>query len=378
MAAKTAIPQSVHVTKEMLGNHTRKGILYLDQNFFSSVHRGKDHRFTAAMERVKELLDLQLLAIPYSSTHESEAAFTGKHRDALVGFLQSASRSHHFEPYWRVEQTQILKAFHAYLENAPASYQREERDALPSRVHEWDGPYSVSVFCAATDVDRKLAFKQQAIDQLLKSLPSWANKNRTFEQDMDLELSDAGRILVDSYAQQQARLLVGDFSALINSPIRASVVGDMLYVVEARNADPSTIGSFFKSKHFAEVPSQQLSARLFSAFKKRVREGMFPNSTAPKTRDRLSGFLDDVQHAATYAPYCDAFFTDDFMARLMNDKCVSVEETFGCKVFSVPSMAQFFDWLDETKSRMTAAHAEDLGWAYPRYRGYLNRSCSNL
>jgi len=369
MTANTAIRQSARVTKEMPGNQTRKSILYLDQNFFSSVHRGKDQRFTTAMERVRELLDLQLLAIPYSSTHEAEAAFTGQHRDGLVRFLQSVSRSHHFEPYWRVEETQILKAFHAYLENAPAAYEKEERDALPASVHEWDGPYSVSVFCAVIDVDRKLAFKQRAIDELLNALPSWANKSRTFEQDMALELNDAARILADSYAGQQVRLLAGDFSALINSPISASVVGNMLHVAQSKDADPLTIGSFFRSPHFAEVPSQQLSARLFSTFKKLVREGMFPNPNAPKTRDRVSGFLDDVQHAATYAPYCNAFFTDDFMARLMNHRCVSAEKTFGCKVFSLASMTQFFDWLEETKSGMTAAHLDELGSAYPRYRG---------
>src|SRR5579884_502167 len=47
---------------------------------------------------------------------------------------------------------------------------------------------------------------------------------------------------------------------------------------------------------------------------------------------QLSGFLADVQHAATYAPYCDAFFTDRFMADLLNDPAVAVEQRFGCKI----------------------------------------------
>ena len=132
------------------------------------------------------------------------------------------------------------------------------------------------------------------------------------------------------------------------------------------------IGAFFKSKHFTEIPVVQLSARLHSTFKKRIREGMFPNPDNPKTRKRLSGFLYDVQHASTYAPYCDAFFTDDFMAELMEHKLVSVSGTYGCKVFSTASMAEFFDWLAEVKSRMTPEHARDLGWAYKRYRAYLS------
>ena len=76
----------------------------------------------------------------------------------------------------------------------------------------------------------------------------------------------------------------------------------------------------------------------------------------------------DVQHAATYAPYCDAFFTDNAMAALMKDKRVAVEETWGCKVFSSSHRRQFGDWLDGLKARMTPQDAEDLALAYPRYR----------
>ena len=121
MSAIVAIPpfpvsrsRPVRVTKEMLGIQTRKSILYLDHHFFSSVYRGKDRQWDTAMKRITELLDLQLVAVPYSSTHEAEADFY-THRDDLVKFIQRVSRGHHFEPYYRVEETQILKAFQAYL-----------------------------------------------------------------------------------------------------------------------------------------------------------------------------------------------------------------------------------------------------------------------
>ena len=87
----------------MLGNKTRKSILYLDQNFFSSVHRG-DKTWADAMAKVNEILDLQLLTIPYSRTHENEADFAGVHRDGLVKFIQKASRGRRFESHWNVEK----------------------------------------------------------------------------------------------------------------------------------------------------------------------------------------------------------------------------------------------------------------------------------
>ena len=96
-----------------------------------------------------------------------------------------------------------------------------------------------------------------------------------------------------------------------------------------------------------ELLAELEGARLFSTFKKRVREGAYPNRE--KAREKLSGFLFDVQHAATYVPYCDAFFTDRFMADLLNDKHVDAEQTFGCKVFSISRTTEFFGWLEDQR-----------------------------
>ncbi len=200
----------MQITKQMLGVQTRKSVLYLDHNFFSSVFRDNDSRWQTAMNRITDLLDLQLLAVPYSSTHEAEADFYGR-RDDLVKFIQRVSRGHHFEPYYRVEETQIVKAFQAYLANAPSSYIKEEHDALPSRVHDWDGDFSISVFRAASGVERKQEFKQRAVEELVRTLSTWASSQNSFEQDMALELCDSARILMEQYGKKTGRLWFGDF-----------------------------------------------------------------------------------------------------------------------------------------------------------------------
>jgi hypothetical protein len=170
-------------------------------------------------------------------------------------------------------------------------------------------------------------------------LPQWANKARTFD-----------------------------------SPINSSIVETMRYVAQAKNADLATIGGFFQSAHFASAPAVQLSARLFSAYKANLRlSKTAPDPASKKTQSKLSGFLSDVQHAATYAPYCDGYFTDNAMARLMREKRVNVEGDFECKVFSAQSMDEFLAWLEGIKSRMTPEHADDLSWAYPRYRNLFHK-----
>jgi hypothetical protein len=121
-----------------------------------------------------------------------------------------------------------------------------------------------------------------------------------------------------------------------------------------RRVDPVKIGEFLRSEHFAEVPTVQLSARLFSAYKERLRLAKTqPDPASEKTREKISGLLYDFQHAATYAPYCGAYFTDTAMAKLMKGNRVRLEADYGCRVFSVDSQDDFLAWLKGREARMT-------------------------
>jgi len=360
----------MEIAKEMLGIETRKKILYLDQFFFSLASKERRHDWVDdALAIITELLDLQLLAIPYSSNHVAEADLYKNHRDALVTFIQRFSRAHQFESYYRVEETQILKAFQAFLAGKPPQYVKEERDVISTSVHDWDEKYSVSVFTAESGFDRKRAFKQHSVDALLDVLDDWSNSSNTFEQDMELEFHDAAQIFVDEYAKRAARLSCGDLAALIDSPIAADVVEGLVIVATDLRVDLRSIGAFFASQHFKEIPSQQLSARLYSNFKQRLRKKAISLPAVREEREtKYSGLMFDVSHASTYAPYCDAFFADKAMADLMKDDCVAVEKNYGCKVFSAASRDEFFKWLTDLKANMTPEHAVDLRQEYTRYR----------
>ena len=59
---------------------------------------------------------------------------------------------------------------------------------------------------------------------------------------------------------------------------------------------------------------------------------------------------------------------DKAMADLMNDDRVAVERIYGCKAFSAASREEFFKWLSDLKTNMTAEHADGLNLAHSRYR----------
>lgn len=359
----------MRVTKEMLGNQTRKKLLYLDQSFLSAAAKARRHAWVdEALESITELLDLQLLAVPYSSTHIAEADLS-KERDALVSFIQRFSRGHQFNPYYAVEDTQSSKAFQAFLAGRDAAYVKEETDIICSSVHDWDGQYSISVFTAESGYQRKLSFKRRSVDALLATLDDWQRSANTFEEDLELEFTDGARIWVDGYAKKTARIQFGDFSALLDAPVAAGIVETLVFIVKELKSNPKAIGAFFASQHYGQMPSTQLSARLYAAFKQRLRRNADKLPASESEREqKYAGLMFDVEHASTYAPYCDAYFADRAMANLMEDKRVAVEATYGCKVFSSSKLSQFKEWCAGVKAGMSTQHSEDLKWAYERYR----------
>lgn len=57
--SRPKVEQTMRVTKQMLGNQTRKKLLYLDQNLFSLAAKARRHAWVdEVLERITELLDL--------------------------------------------------------------------------------------------------------------------------------------------------------------------------------------------------------------------------------------------------------------------------------------------------------------------------------
>lgn len=66
-------------------------------------------------------------------------------------------------------------------------------------------------------------------------------------------------------------------------------------------------GEYLKSQHFKDTPCQHLSVTMFAALKAHVKNGVYTNVEEVRNK-KLRGFFYDVNHIATYAPYCDATF----------------------------------------------------------------------
>lgn len=348
----------------------RKKVLYLDQFFFSHAFRGSDQRFLAAIERVKQVCHLQLLVAPYSSVHEDETHQWRGHKDKthaqLMDFIKLTARGMEFERSYNIESAQVLKAFAAYLKGDPAKHEIESADAIRGKLDAWDGYFFIDVGSYWHDVETKRRLKREAVDQLVTTLDSWQQSTRTFDEDIALEYHDAGRFYLQYYIDKVNRIRQEGVDAALGSPIMASMVGYMRDHLPKDMPELEQLqrcADFFKSEHFAEVPHEWLSARLFATLKSMVKRGAYANRS--EARKRLSGVFEDIKHISLHAPYCDAFVMDTPMAELVRQPSVGLESRYGARVFSLNNWDEFLAWLDALEANMSAEHLAGVEAAYP-------------
>lgn len=348
-----------------------KKIIYLDQFFFSAAFREKDERFIAAANLVKKATSLQVLLAPYSSVHEDEThqwrGYDGQTKDDLMNFIKAASRGHEFEPAYGVEREQVLRAFRGFITGQSDAYQVRRRTALRNEINYWEDYFRIEVGSYHGDIDLIRQLKNEGVEELVRvAFPSWRNSGASFDEHIQLELRDAGRIYIKFYAEYAARILAGDYKAQFDSPIVSMVVQDMLEILPRDmevEIKVERVKDFFASQHFANVPHEWISARMFAVLKDQVKRGAYQNQE--EAVRRLSGFFQDVKHISMYAPYVDAIVVDQVMASILNDGRLNLSGAYGTKVFSMNNWDELMGWLQSLIDSISDEHRQGLAAAYP-------------
>lgn len=343
----------------------QKKVLYLDQFFLSHAFRGSEKRFLRAAKRIEELTALQLLVVPYSTIHEEETHLWEHYAD-LMEFIKATSHGHKFSPAYEVEESQLERAIDVWLADKPATYALEYEDAFRDDVQVWESYFRIHVGQYMGDRERVRTLKKQGVQDLINLFDDWRGSKTSFEEDFAAEHEAAAREYWQSYGKYVQRVAQGDYDALIDSPIMSQVVRRLLHHIPEEILEDQRhkkVAEFLLSKHFRMAPYQDLSSRIFATLKAMVRGGAYKNTR--KAKSRLSGFFHDVQHVATYAPYCDAIIVDQPMAELVTKSTVATTDRYGVQVFSLRNWEEMFSWFDKLEESITPEHQRALEEAYP-------------
>lgn len=343
----------------------RKKVLYLDQFFFSHAFRGERPEYLKAAELIRSASALQLLVAPYSSIHEDETHLWQR-REELFEFIKDTSRGHKFRYASDVEKTQMSKAFRAWLNEGPAAYHVEERDALRNNVHQWDGYMRVEVGRYLGDIELIRELKGRSVEGLVDLFPGWRTLKTTFEQHLNQEYLVTAKGYFDAYREYFMRMVSGDADAFLSSPVISLVVQGMLRDFPSDVPEDQRlkvcVEFMTQSEHFRDIPSHYLSSRIYATVKDMVRQGSYAHRD--KTLRIFNGFFHDVKHISTYAPYCDAFVMDTRMADIVKKPSVDLERKYGTMVFSENNWGALIAWLEALPAVISDEHKRGLVAAY--------------
>lgn len=348
----------------------KKKILYLDQFFFSHAYRDNVQRFISAAKRIENLAANQLLITPYSSIHEDEtfqwSGYNGHTKEGLMNFIKKSARGHEFNPAYKIEQNQIVSSFCKFLNDEDLSIGIQYEDAFNDDVHTWDDYFWIDVGRYIGEIELNRALKSQAAERLVDIFPEWRRSTNTFDMDVETETNAAAKNYMSSYIDYANKIASGDIDAMFTSPIISQVVQAMLYCCPKSINDNDCMKKifyFFQSSYFSLLPYQKISSQMHAFLKDQVKNGAYQNRN--KAIANLMGFYNDVQHIATYAPYCDAIFIDRPMAIIVKDKRIDLETNYNVKIFSRSNWDDFERWLNEIELSITEDIKEDLKLVYP-------------
>lgn len=345
-----------------------KKVIYLDQFFYSHAFRGENKNFIDAKRKIEDLARDQIIVSPYSNLHEDESLlWTEEQRGPLFEFIKQTSFGHSFWPEYHIKKAQIINAFERFVAQGNIVPTLDRSESTPKDVNAWDDYFWIDVGSFKTDPAVLKNSKDEALKMLLDAFEEWSLKPSSFDEDVTLELMGGVKEYLKLYIHYQKRLMEGDVMAVIDSPIDSMIVENLMasdnevYSSEYRT---QRLDEFFHSPYYANIPHERISAEFFALLRHRLRQGSYKDPA--KATRKFKGFMFDVRHIATYAPYCDAMVVDTLMHSWAMDPLINLTGRYGTRFFSRTNWSDFISYLDELGASKRDEITNALSLVHPK------------
>ena len=344
-----------------------KKVVYLDQCAISSIVKAKDPFWVQLNDRLKLLIDLQLIACPYSRCHREESMLSERWRDKLQVLYKKLAGEDRFCSPDKIEFTQLRRALLSYLGHPePARETDRWKDYCAEDPHRFAGDMLVYCHFSANEaVVSSVRQRKRAIHAELEDASDYWKKNpQGFKDSVAKEQSDYGRNLIKAYRQLTAaqtaieNMLSGELLEAYRSVVRPgkfdprtspgtqpgielvhSLACEVLHL-QRDEADPlDAVDKFFKSEQVRSVPFLDIQSSPVATIAQQTQS--ITKSRKPKPSDWY-----DVQAISCYAPYCDVMFLDNEFRILATQGNVDVPGRYGVRLFSEANREAFRAYLD--------------------------------
>ena len=145
-----------------------KKIIYLDQfgysNILKSTLRNNNDKWNKLGDRIRELVEDQIIVCPYSTVHQTETEFYETYYKEITDLYRNFSAGIAFKHPHRIEQNQILQSLLNFLsEDDSKPHEFPWKNALHSNPHKWSSRFSVftNIRIDLSEIKKRSAMKEE-------------------------------------------------------------------------------------------------------------------------------------------------------------------------------------------------------------------------
>jgi hypothetical protein len=343
----------------------RKKIIYLDTSLVSHMARAKARGDEASpyyqlYVALRTAVVRNLIVCPGSTIVETEAEMTTI-GDTIIEMGRELGDVSLHDELW-VKKCQLSRAIERFFagEDVVLETDLPETEAMQDRPHVWGGSIYVVAHIPTPDeyVEAARRAKDRNLPEVEARYREYAERGLTFAQIADIEKQLFGWELIE-----QGKLLMQAKQWYLNGVITdvnvmwPSTFEGLIAVIQHRlgcsieDAARATI-DFLASPHVAETPFAYIRGQLQAELAMRCRGNERVNPRTPKPGDQH-----DIEHMATFMPYVDVFFADQFFASMANQNNLRLGEKFNTTIRSLPpgDIPEFIAWLEELAAESDVA-----------------------
>lgn len=344
----------------------KKKIIYLDQNFLSSASSNhlKSEKFILLGERLQNLIHKQLIICPFSELHIIESSLAGKRELRILDYIKKISCGFHFDFSQTIIQDQLYCAYKNYSENKK-KYTLSPLLVIDPYIHSWvklsntKGKNFATMVMNFTNPENMRKAKNFFCTFMSSNLSNWHNSTFSSKEHVDFEINSK----ISGYINAIQKAMNSNIEEQINC-VELKEIMSIFDVLNPNTMDElKKLLSFLMSDYFRKIPYINIRAGLAALVIQELKQGKLPEKKE-NIEKKYRGLEFDIQHCALYAPYCDAIFTDNKMARYLRQ----LEEYdilhYPCEVFSTEDWEGFAGYLDKIERAMTQDMENELNYFY--------------
>ena len=331
----------------------QKKIIYLDQFAYSLIlknsQKNKRGKWQKLGDKIKDLVEDQIIVCPYSTVHERETEFYKTYYDEITELYRKFSLGIEFKHPFYIEKYQLYHSLKNFLnKNKSKSYEPTWKHGLQKDPNQWASRFSLFINIASdsSEIRKREALKKETLKKIQNRYDEmYKEEMKTFEEDFDIEKTFPAEVILSNHKKNFDiinKIMTGKKSPdtiidLLNDHVEW-ILPQIKASVEAQSNPLQKMIEFLSSEEFYQTPYVYIWAYLFAALDQKVRKS---------NRKAKEGDFYDIRAISNYLPYCDVMLIDNEFRGILEERGAPVLKKFNTIVISGKTLDILFELFDK-------------------------------